>query len=613
MMARSPWSMLSKKVSTLALIAFCGAAAAVCSAATVDVHPGEDIPNIVAANPAGTTFVIYPGTYRLEAHIVPKNGDSFVGQTACAPPKTSCPAILSGSRVIGPLAKLNGVNYEVTGQTQQGTVSLLNKVCEAGYLACNRPEDLFFDGVPYRHLYATSLPAIGTGQWWFDYANHIIYFHDNPASHTVETSVLDTAFASAANNVTVQYLTIEGFANPLQRAGIEPSTGNVTPTSSLNWTVRNCEVFNNHGEGVRFAFGEHVYNSYIHNNGSLGIGGGLNSTAASGIIIQGNTITYNNYAHVLPGSGAGGVKVGYTANVVLRGNTITNNAGAGIHFDSNGISPYIDGNTITDNLMGAGVEYEISSISALVRNNVVLRNALPGDVPGSTAQIGSYASTGVKAYCNVIEVPNIGSAAGSNAATVGGSDRGYNPDSPFQYYMSTGNDFHHNTVIWQAGARGWVGYVLYDALHQPNFFTENTPPDYNTYHLSSLSATAFIYDNNITQENALKTFAEYQAAGADVHGTADTNYTSGFPTVKITSPADQSSFATSVTVAAAASDKSGINRVEFYVDWNLKATVTGGPYSFDWTTATIGSHTVAAMAYSNSGIRSCYAVTLTKE
>ena len=251
MFARSPRHALNRKITTLALIAFCAAIAAESEAATVDIKPGANIPSVVAANPAGTTFLIYPGTYRLQAHIIPKNGDSFIGQTACAPPSTACPAILSGSRIIGSSAKFNGTNYEVTGQAQQGTVSMANTVCQPGHLACNRPEDLFFDGSPYQHLYATSLPTIGAGQWWFDYASHTIYFHDNPAGHTVETSVLDTAFDSSANNVTIQYLTVEDFANPLQRAGIEATSGNVSSSSSLNWVLRtaNCSTITGQGFG----------------------------------------------------------------------------------------------------------------------------------------------------------------------------------------------------------------------------------------------------------------------------------------------------------------------------------------------------------------------------
>jgi hypothetical protein len=127
------------------------------------------------------------------------------------------------------------------------------------------------------------------------------------------------------------------------------------------------------------------------------------------------------------------------------------------------------------------------------------------------------------------------------------------------------------------------------------------------------SAAHFVYDNDNSHSNKRKTFAYHQAARADVHSTVDMNYTSGFPTVAITSPADQSSVASPVTIAATASDKSGIRKVEFYVDWNLQATVTSSPYNFSWTNGTTGPHIVAAMAYSNAGIRACYAVTLNEQ
>ena len=615
MFLRSPWYILCKKFTTLALVTICGVTAALCRAATVDIHPGDDIPSVVAANPAGTTYVIYPGLYRLQTPIVPKNGDTYIGQTACAPPTTKCPAILSGSRAIGTLATFNGTNYEVTGQTQQGEIDQTTKVCEPGYLACNLPEDLFFDGVPFLHLYATSLPLIGAGQWWFDYTNHIIYFHDNPAGHDVETSVLDTAFDSKANNVTIQYLTIKGFANSLQRAGLEATSLTAAPTFSSNWVVKNCESYNSHGAGVRIAYGIQVLNSYFHDNGTMGVSGGTYSMNNSGVVVQGNTITRNNYAHVLPEYGAGGLKVGYTAGMVIRGNTVTDNWGYGIHFDDSSSNPLVDGNTVTDNAGGGGIAYEVSLTSATFRNNVLMRNGQPYNILASTAQIGSYASTGTQAYCNVADVPNVpsGSGAGANGITIGASDRGYNKFPPYQYLTATGNSFHHNTVIWDSGAHGMVGYFQDDAAHQPTFFADNTPPDYNTYHLNSATAEQFVYDNNNTQANKAKTFAEYQAAGADIHGSADANYASGFPTVTITSPADQSSFTNSVTVKSAASDKSGIEKVEFYVDWKLDATVNSPPYNFSWTNGTTGWHTVAAMAYSNAGIRACNAVSLKKQ
>ena len=605
---------LLSKCSAFVLFIFC--TAFISQASTVDIHPGDNIPNVVAQNPAGTTFVIYPGTYRLTEPIQALNNDSFVGQTSCAPPKTTCPAILMGSQIIGPQAKFNGKYYEVTGQNQQGsTDGVVSSKCQPGWGGCMYPEDLFFDGVPLQHLNASSLPTIGSGQWWFDYNNGIIYFHDNPSGHTVETSSVQSAFAGSGNNVTIQYLTIKEFSSSPGSPGTIGMPGNPNLTQGINWTVKNCEMLLNHGYAVRIGFGIQVLNNYIHNNGWIGVGGGLGTDAAtlaasSGILIQGNTITYNNYAHFLPQFGSGGIKICSAKNIVIRNNTITNNDGAGVHFDMSDESPTLDGNTITDNTGGGGIEYEVSLTSALIRNNISMRNGADlSTESGPSANLGSYASTGVQAYCNVMQMAAVADTEGFQIV---GSNRGYNPYPPYQFLTSTGNSVHHNTVIWEPGAQGVVGYFFGDSAHQPNFFSENTPPDYNMYHLASLSTANFVYDNNTSQQNTRKTFAQYQKAGADVHGTVDTKYNSGFPSVSITSPANGSTVGNSTTVEASASDPSGISKVEFFVDWTLKTTVTSSPYTFDWSSIPAGTHTVAAMAYSKAGIGACYAVTLTQ-
>jgi parallel beta-helix repeat protein len=583
------------------------------SGPSVTIGPGTGIQGVVDANPPGTTFVFQPGLYRLTNPINPKSGDSFVGQTACAPPASSCPAILSGSRVIGSLAVYDGTNYKVTRQTQQGLQQYTDK-CELGSLGCFYPEDLFFDGVPLQHLYSGSLPTILAGQWWFDYSNHIIYFHDSPSGHTVETSVVPTVaevpFGPGANNITFQYLTIEEFAAPLLLGAVDPtSAGGGNPGSSLDWVVQNCELLLNHGLGVHINYGIQILNSYIHNNGQMGIGGGTTSqTVQSRVLVSGSTVAYNNYANVNPAFGAGGIKFGTTLGAVVRGNTIANNSGAGVHFDSDSASPLIDGNTVTDNV--GGIVYEVSLASAVVRNNILQRNNGTIDSSGPAWNLQSQDGTGVDAYCNLFEMANL---AHEQGFVVGASDRGDDPNPPLEYLTSTGNYYHHNTVIWDSGATGLVGYMQGDSTNQSNFFANNIPPDYNTYHLWSLSATDFVYDNNDSGSNTPKTFAEYQSAGADINGTADTNYMSGFPTVAITSPVDQSSVANPATIAATASDASGISKVEFYVDWSLQATVSSSPYDFTWTTASAGAHTVAAMAYSNAGVRSCYAVTLNEQ
>jgi hypothetical protein len=591
MLAQSIWYRLIRKVTTLALIAFCGAAVAVCQAATVNISPGMDIPSVVNANPAGTTFVIYPGTYRLGARISAKNGDIFIGQTSCAPPQTPCTAILNGSRLLTSF-KTSGVYYYVTGQTQQGQVTITTAQCQNPYPGCLYPEDLFFDDKPLVHV--TTLADVGPGKWFFDYPANTIYFYDNPAGHKVETSVTPAAFdPGPANNVTIKGLTVEKFATPIVFGAVAGALGSPSSTTGANWLIENNEIRLNHGDGVRINFGSRILNNYLHNNGDLGVGGGTASgTLASGVVIQGNEISYNNYAHVKPTSGAGGAKFGLSLGLVFRGNYVHNNEGDGFHADMGVVNALVDGNTITDNTE-QGAFHEIS-FAATYRNNKLLRNGYI--YPNGTdwlyaANLLSSNSQNVEAYCNTVEV----SAQGGNGIDIIAQDR--------PGYVSNNNHFHHNVVVFQ-GNSGWTGGA---SPNQANFFSVNRF-DYNTYHLPDLSRHAFLWDK------ATNTFAQFQAAGQDTHGSADTKYTTVVPTVVITSPTDGSTVAGTVGITGNAQDSTSISKVELYVDWSLKSTEAGSsfPFNLTWNTSGVsaGKHTVAAMAYNAEGVRACYAVTV---
>jgi hypothetical protein len=585
------------------------------SPAQVTLHPGDNIPKTVASKPPGTTFVFTPGTYRLSQPIIPKENDKFVGATACEPPESACPAIISGGVVIGSLARADGGNYSVPNQTQHNPRGVTTRNCDDGWLACIYPEDLYFDGVPYRHLDSQTLPAIGPHEWWFDYTNHIIYFHDDPAGHTVETSVLNYAFGGASNHVTIQYLTIQEFANMYPAGAIGVSHGPEALTQGTDWTVQHCEVRLNHGAGVRIGYRMRILNNYIHDNGQLGIGGGLGvpsdpltESTNAGILIQGNTINHNDYAHFAPGFGAGGFKVGSTSGITLRQNKIEHNEGSGIHFDEDSQNEFVDGNVIIDNSDGDALVQEIGEGRSVFRNNIVLRNGAHVNTDNWAYQISVRSSTGVEIYCNVMEVPAADKGVG--AWGIGASPRGSSKYPPFAYHATIGNYVHHNTIIFDPGANGEVGFRHNDPQNQPGFFGDNPAPDYNSYYIPKNAQAHFIYDNDNSRSNRGKNFGGHQASHADIHGSLDTHYPDSFPTVSITSPADQSSVTAPATIAAAASDSSGIRKIEFYVDWKLRSTVKDGPYNFTWDDPTSGPHTIAAMAYSNAGVHACYAITL---
>jgi Bacterial Ig domain len=465
--------------------------------------------------------------------------------------------------------------------------------------------------------------ALSSSKWWFDYTNDIIYFHVNPSGQTIETSVLATMFnpspsGGQANGITLNNLTIEEFAANIGSAGgIDPAFGGSPGyTNGINWTVENSYITLNHGIGVRMGAGMLVENSVSTANGNIGVGGGPATGAAltlSGDVVKGNTLSYNNYAHVNPGYQGGGFKTGNTNATQVRGNTVTNNIGECIHFDVNAINGLADGNTCQGNIdsvagsSGSGITCEISQ-GCILRNNYI-------NFTGFGGAVGLYSSssTNVQAYCNVIEQSATG---GSYIWAVSATGRGNYTVQPDigNYIYSLGNYFHHNTIIWDlTTGLGDLGYTQNDATNQPNFFTNNTAPDYNMYHIFSSTASHFIYDDNTSGSNTRINFTTYQGNGAEPHGTIDTIYTSGHPTTTITSPADQSTFSGTLALNATASDSSGIASATSYVDWVQQTTISGaGPYSFSLSTIGNGAHTVAVMATANSGVKTCNAVTLTQ-
>ena len=56
-----------------------------------------------------------------------------------------------------------------------------------------------------------------------------------------------------------------------------------------------------------------------------------------------------------------------------------------------------------------------------------------------------------------------------------------------------------------------------------------------------------------------------------------------------------------IEIKASASDASGVDRVEFYVDNVLKATDTTEPYSWTWSEKTFGRHAIKVVAYDTVG------------
>ncbi|MBV9760536.1 MAG: right-handed parallel beta-helix repeat-containing protein [Acidobacteriaceae bacterium] len=558
-------------------------------ATTVEIQPGMDLQGAVDSHPEGTAFLIAPGLYRLSTPIRPKNGDSFIGQVACAPPQTTCPAILNGSRVLPP-GESSGNGFRIAGQTPHAPTQD-PKHCEPGFPRCIYPQDLYLDQKPLTHR--DSADGLNSGSWFFDDAAHAIYLRDNPSGHLLEIGESFAAFdASPANNVAVKNLTIEKFASQTTLAAVGTNVM-PSPETGANWVVENNEIRLNHGSGVRINFGWRIRNNYIHHNGNLGIGGGMGlirSTQPSRVLIEGNEISYNNYARVKPGFGAGGVKINVARGLIFRNNYSHHNQGSGFHADTDNIDLLVDGNTITDNTdEGAFVEI---SYSGTVRNNKLFRNGFPDAEHWLYgANLLSSTSRNVEAYCNTIEV----SAQGGNGMDI--------IAQPRKGYTSGGNFFHHNSVVFD-GNSGLTGGGGADPS-EPDFYSENRF-DYNAYHLPNVDRPAFAWAGK------RNTFDEFRAAGQEAHGTVD-KLTGATPDVVITSPLDGASISGNVAVTGnARANGASVVKAELDIDWSPQASQSSSPFNFSWdaASAATGRHVLAVTVYNRTGVWSCYAITV---
>ena len=440
----------------------------------VTLKPGDDLQRVVERHPPGTTFVFEKGTYRLQM-IHPKDGDTFV---------SSGGTVLSGARELTKFTR-EGNLWVASGQDQQGQI---NGDCDKQHPRCMHPEDLFFDDHPLRHVADRS--AVGPGTWFLDYRSHKIYFSDDPAGHKVEASVARSAFASPARNVTIRGLIIEKYAVPAQFGAI----GDQYP--GPNWMVADNEVRWNHGTGIHVESGSQALNNHVHHNGQKGIGAN-----GQNVLVEGNEISFNNWAGFDIGWEAGGTKFAQTDHLIARKNQVHDNVGAGLWVDENCIHTLLEDNVVENNL-GGGIQYEIS-YAGTIRDNVVRNNANFASPWMWGAQILLMNSRDVEVYLNKVEVP----ADRGNGIGIIQQNRG---TGAYGAHVAANNYVHNNSVVYRGSPNGTSG-VVGDYNQESLLRGENNRFDYNTYRVTDASAAHWMWGGFETWEGMHK-------LGQELHG-----------------------------------------------------------------------------------------------
>ena len=451
----------------------------------VAVYPGVDsIKSAVAAYPAGTTFCIKAGIHRFNSTVTARTGDKYIGEPG---------AILNGSKVLTSFTSTGGY-WVASGQYQQEPV-FPSTLCLAISPSCIYPEKIFLDGKDLWQV--TTLSALGTGKFYFDYVNHQIYLFDNPTGHTIEATTGSGGIVGygggSGDFVTVKNLTFEKFGG-----GSVPGSADDALKAVDGWQVVNNEFRFISGIGVASYGNGVVRNNYIHHNGQYGIVG-------SGTF-EGNTISYNNTDGFDPNNDAGGSKFHRTIGLVARGNTVSSNNGRGFWTDTDNLNATYENNIIANNAE-MGIFHEVSC-AVVIRNNVIRGNnaAMAGKSLWNGGQIYARSSKDMQIYGNDITA----AGAGTHGISLRGGDAPYSDTNCGSVHLQ--NIAVHDNVIrldnTTPDLNGVVGVSAgYGATYNIHFTN-------NTYFLTDLAGLYFLFDG-ATQ---VMTKGQWQAAGQDVTG-----------------------------------------------------------------------------------------------
>jgi hypothetical protein len=177
------------------------------------------------------------------------------------------------------------------------------------------------------------------------------------------------AFGGTARDVTIGYLTVQGFVAP-QDEGV------VNHDSADGWVIEHSTIQHNSGAGLMAGSRQQVRANCLRANGQYGMNAYKGNGPISNLVVEGNEIVGNNtddWERRQPGCGCtGGIKFWAVNRADVRGNWVHDNRGAGLWADTDNNDFRIEDNVLEAN-DGAALIYE-TSYNAVIRNNTIRRN-----------------------------------------------------------------------------------------------------------------------------------------------------------------------------------------------------------------------------------------------
>lgn len=434
----------------------------------VTVSSGQNLGEVVAAQPAGATICLQPAVYRITEPITPNNGQTLAGAGA----------VIDGSRVISQWER-DGTHWVATGQSQGPTVIEWSGP-ELVFPQAVYGEDLFMDGEPLTkvgvmdggRIHGRAPDSLGPGEYFFDYDSDTILLGSDPEGHLVEASVASGGIGGAATDVTVRGLVVEQTAG----YGVDGNQG---------WTVERNDIRYNHTSGVSVSGFSRISRNLVHHNGKYGV-----NASGRDVVVDHNRVEANNLARFSTVNGgfwdAGGSKFVFTEDLQVRDNWFVRNFGDGIWLDLNNSNATLVRNHSTGNGR-FGVFIEISYGVTMLDNYI-----------GSNRDFGIFVNSSpeVDVFNNLVTGGVVLQQQSRGAGTLG----------PHVVQDILVRD---NVVDLSKGRHGLLagGDVGDDLFTQQNNRFEN-----NTYYLPSSDAAKFLWsDQDFTVQ-------EWVAAGLDTNG-----------------------------------------------------------------------------------------------
>jgi len=315
---------------------------------------------------SGATIVFRGGTYR--------NVNTNISKKLTLQPYPHEKVWLKGSiDVKGWVAE--GGRWRKDGWTYSFPRNVSSQYMNPKYPMAGHRDMVYINGVSLKQV--GSKAAVGPGRFYVDSARNKLYIGNNPAGKTVEATALAkgvTIWKGGSHSASGTVVRGLGFAHYADTA-----VNVLAPRVTLE---NNTFVWNG-VQGVSFS-GQNLSTDGIVRGNTFSYNGrkGLGANQAHRMLLEGNTISYNNVERFRIEWDAAGVKFIKTDRSTVRNNLVEHNFADGIWIDFSSTNAKIVRNITRHNDI-IGIFFEISH-KAIIASNVAHNNAVGIMVSGSS-------------------------------------------------------------------------------------------------------------------------------------------------------------------------------------------------------------------------------------